>query len=169
MQDFKPIETLYKGYRFRSRIEARWAVFFESLGAKWQYEPEGYSLRNEQWYLPDFYVEKFADCPGYFEVKPDTVLEDLWIDNAEFLSEKLDDDVFILNGAPDFKTYKGFRKLDQTDAFGEREWFNVAFMHEVGGDLTEEFFKSKDLRLAEKHFQEKYQRAVYASRSARFN
>lgn len=25
----KPIETVYKGYRFRSRLEARWAVFFQ--------------------------------------------------------------------------------------------------------------------------------------------
>lgn len=25
------IETEYKGYRFRSRLEARWAVFFDTL------------------------------------------------------------------------------------------------------------------------------------------
>lgn len=24
----KPIETIYNGYHFRSRLEARWAVFF---------------------------------------------------------------------------------------------------------------------------------------------
>lgn len=28
----KAIETRYKGYRFRSRLEARWAVFFDALG-----------------------------------------------------------------------------------------------------------------------------------------
>ena len=36
----KPIPTVYKGYRFRSRLEARWAVFFDACGAKWEYEPE---------------------------------------------------------------------------------------------------------------------------------
>jgi hypothetical protein len=36
------IETHYKGYRFRSRLEARWAVFFDALGYEWQYEPEGF-------------------------------------------------------------------------------------------------------------------------------
>ena len=33
----KPIETEYKGYRFRSRLEARWAVFFDALNIKWEY------------------------------------------------------------------------------------------------------------------------------------
>jgi len=47
------IETVYKGYRFRSRLEARWAVFFETLGIAWRYEEEGYKSRYG-YYLPDF-------------------------------------------------------------------------------------------------------------------
>lgn len=38
-----PIETIYKGYRFRSRLEARWAVYLDACGADWEYEPEGIS------------------------------------------------------------------------------------------------------------------------------
>ena len=38
----KAIETEYSGHKFRSRLEARWAVFFDSLGIKWEYEPEGF-------------------------------------------------------------------------------------------------------------------------------
>ena len=38
----KPIETVYKGFKFRSRLEARWAVFFDACGVRWEYEPEGY-------------------------------------------------------------------------------------------------------------------------------
>jgi hypothetical protein len=49
----KPIETSYQGYRFRSRLEARWAVFFDTLGLAWEYEPEGYVLDGHP-YLPDF-------------------------------------------------------------------------------------------------------------------
>jgi hypothetical protein len=52
----KPIQTLYKGYRFRSRLEARWAVFLDAIQANWTYEPEGYEL-SAGWYLPDFFVE----------------------------------------------------------------------------------------------------------------
>lgn len=50
----KAIETSYKGYRFRSRLEARWAVFFDTLGIKWEYEKQGYSLPSGA-YLPDFW------------------------------------------------------------------------------------------------------------------
>lgn len=58
----KAIETTYKGYRFRSRLEARWAVFFDALEIPWQYEPEGFEKAdpdNEERvvrYLPDFYL-----------------------------------------------------------------------------------------------------------------
>lgn len=57
MGDLKAIETLYKGYRFRSRLEARWAVFLDTLNLKWAYEEEGYALEDAGWYLPDFHVE----------------------------------------------------------------------------------------------------------------
>lgn len=52
----KPIETHYKGYRFRSRLEARWAVFFDALDIEWEYEKEGYDLGEYGWYLPDFWL-----------------------------------------------------------------------------------------------------------------
>jgi hypothetical protein len=52
----KAIETKYKGYRFRSRLEARWAVFFNALGVDWRYEHEGLELSDGSWYLPDFHI-----------------------------------------------------------------------------------------------------------------
>lgn len=51
----KVIETRYQGHRFRSRLEARWAVFFDCLNIKWHYEPEGYET-DHGWYLPDFLI-----------------------------------------------------------------------------------------------------------------
>ena len=53
----KAIETMYNGYRFRSRLEARWAVFFDALGVKYEYEPEGFLLPSGKCYLPDFKVK----------------------------------------------------------------------------------------------------------------
>lgn len=68
----KPIETVYRGHRFRSRLEARWAVFFDALGIKWQYEPEGYHLSDGSRYLPDFWLPGFHLKHGVFvEVKPE--------------------------------------------------------------------------------------------------
>lgn len=60
------IPTEYKGYRFRSRLEARWAVFFDAMGVKWEYEPEGFKLSNGMYYLPDFYL---PDQKLWIEVK----------------------------------------------------------------------------------------------------
>lgn len=64
----RPIETVYAGCRFRSRLEARWAVFFEVADIEWQYEPEGFELTSGTRYLPDFYLPK-SGC--YVEVKGD--------------------------------------------------------------------------------------------------
>lgn len=65
--NIQAIETIYKGYRFRSRLEARWAVFFDEAGIKYEYEPEGFILDDGTKYLPDFYLPK-EDI--YVEVKP---------------------------------------------------------------------------------------------------
>ena len=54
------IETYYNGYRFRSRLEARWAVFFTSLGVEFEYEPQGFVLPGGACYLPDFKVKCFG-------------------------------------------------------------------------------------------------------------
>lgn len=54
----RAIETTYKGYRFRSRLEARWAVFFDTLGITWEYEKEGY-VTSAGPYLPDFWLPDF--------------------------------------------------------------------------------------------------------------
>ena len=76
----KAIQTEYRGYKFRSRLEARWAVFFESMGWKWKYEHQGFNLgwndageTHIKW-LPDFEIEIPSFCGGqraYVEVKGD--------------------------------------------------------------------------------------------------
>ena len=63
----KAIETEYNGYRFRSRLEARWAIFFDAAGIEYQYEPEGFEFEDGTKYLPDFYLPWFK-C--YVEIKP---------------------------------------------------------------------------------------------------
>lgn len=64
--------TAYKGTMFRSRLEARWAVFFDMIGWRWWYEPLDY----EGW-TPDFRVEfpcGHSECSGthslLVEIKP---------------------------------------------------------------------------------------------------
>jgi hypothetical protein len=49
------IETKYNGHLFRSRLEARWAVWLDSLGIKYAYELQGFHLDGDA-YLPDFWL-----------------------------------------------------------------------------------------------------------------
>lgn len=60
------IETSYKGCRFRSRLEARWAVFFDALDIPWEYEPQGWEMDGGARYLPDFWLPEQRD---WVEVK----------------------------------------------------------------------------------------------------
>ena len=70
----KAIETRYAGCRFRSRLEARWAVFFDTLGIRWEYEPEGFLVGFDQRpYLPDF---RLPGLNVWVEVKGDRNLFD---------------------------------------------------------------------------------------------
>jgi hypothetical protein len=50
-RDIKAIPTLYKGVQYRSRLEAKWAAFFDLLGWRFQYEP----FDLEGW-IPDFLI-----------------------------------------------------------------------------------------------------------------
>ena len=63
----KARETIHKGYRFRSRLEARWAVFLDGMGIEYEYEKEGYDLGEHGWYLPDFWLPDFK---VWMEIKP---------------------------------------------------------------------------------------------------
>jgi len=69
----RPIETPYAGRLFRSRLEARWAVFYDVLGIPWMYEPQGFALDagdgSSIAYLPDFFLP-VQHC--YIEIKPCT-------------------------------------------------------------------------------------------------
>lgn len=82
----KAIETIYNGYRFRSRLEARWAVFFDEMGIKYEYEPEGFELSDGTRYLPDFYL---PNLNYYVEVKGrnDHIKEDV-LKCAKFVKQK---------------------------------------------------------------------------------
>jgi hypothetical protein len=68
MSDTKltPIKTFYRGYIFHSRLEAKWAVFLDALNVQWEYEKEGYILKDGTWYLPDFWLPEL-DC--WLEIK----------------------------------------------------------------------------------------------------
>lgn len=70
----KSIPTKYEHIQFRSRLEARWAAFFNRCGWEWEYEP----LDLEGW-IPDFML--MGKSKVLVEVKPyDGGSEEPWSD-----------------------------------------------------------------------------------------
>lgn len=98
-----PIPTVYKGTSFSSRLEARWAVFFDLIGISWQYEPDTYDVGKTA-YRPDFWL---SNMPVFAEVKP------TWphfsgdpLEKCFQLSRATQEAVVLLDGPPDFKGYR---------------------------------------------------------------
>jgi len=96
MGNIKAIETRYKSYRFRSRLEARWAVFFDALGLTWDYEPEGFET-DAGWYLPDFFLKELN---AWVEVKPQH-LNEIEREKAFAVSSHTNAVLFHLNQIPE--------------------------------------------------------------------
>jgi hypothetical protein len=65
----RSIPTRYAGIEYRSRLEARWAAFFDRIGWHYTYEPF-----DADGYIPDFAIH--GDRPMLVEVKPAVVLAD---------------------------------------------------------------------------------------------
>lgn len=97
----KAIETKFDGHRFRSRLEARWAVFLKDLEIEYEYELEGYKLPSGKCYLPDFYLPTM-DC--FVEVKPiiDFDFND-FLKMVEF-SHQSDRNLLVICGTPSNET-----------------------------------------------------------------
>ena len=112
----KAIDTQYKGYRFRSRLEARYAVMFDALGLEWEYEPEGFDLGNGVYYLPDFKVKypEYYGAPAFyewFEVKGDT--SNISIEECVKIFEfSKHHSLTILDGSPKVTVYQRYDSDD---------------------------------------------------------
>lgn len=93
------IETVYKGIRFRSRLEAKWACFFDLCGWAWSYEP----MDLNGW-IPDFAL---GEHPVLVEVKPFFHREE-WKDTVEKINKSGCEMPVILLGASPTHTQAGF-------------------------------------------------------------
>ncbi len=96
----KAIETEYDGYRFRSRLEARWAVFFDAMNIEFDYEFEGFELPSGR-YLPDFWLPQVK---MWAEVKP-IKFTDEEIQKCKELKDATGYHCLLLDGPPNFRTY----------------------------------------------------------------
>jgi len=171
LKQMQAIDTRYRGYSFRSRLEARWAVFLDNLNIHWLYEHEGYYLDGTL-YLPDFYLPSF-DGGSFLEVKPDK-FTDSEMNKVKKLAKASGLKVILAVGVPDcicqeviyyetidgvsdFASYYGLMNADQAR--------NSDRMFAFPG------YENKDLTISMSHWDclgELYLNAVDKARSARF-
>lgn len=97
----KVIETFYQGYKFRSRLEARWARYFDFMGFEYLYEHEGFDLDEYGWYLPDFYL---PHVNMWAEVKP-AAFSNKELDKLKALVMFTQKPALMLIGIPSRKAY----------------------------------------------------------------
>ncbi len=96
--NISPIETEYGGHRFRSRLEARWAIFFDQVGLAYEYEYEGFEMDGIR-YLPDFYI---PSLDRWFEIKGKSLSKEE-LKKCEEFCQRLDNENIkfsILIGSP---------------------------------------------------------------------
>jgi hypothetical protein len=114
----KSIQTQYRDYLFRSRLEARYAVFLDFCHEKWDYEAEGYDLDDGDRYLPDFWLPRlkcFLEVKAQYPNKRE-------IRVCRKLQFHTGNSVAICHGLPT-----------------ENEGLLFGFSNENGGMLTEDF------------------------------
>ncbi len=161
----KAIETRYNGYKFRSRLEARYAVFFDKFGMSWEYEPEGFSLSNPHQddsckfsslinYLPDFRISLFG-LIMWAEVKPEEFCGiELYKANLLCCCDRRP--VLLLVGTPEIKPYS-YLHYQESNC-----WGNGYDCPLGGGEYSIERVTSP------LHYMKQFPLAIEAARSARF-
>lgn len=133
----RALETSYGGCRFRSRLEARWAVFFDHLGLKWDYEPQGFELvpvvegqDHLGCYLPDFWLPGPA---AWFEVKGTNPDVDGWARLTRFASQMSRGHRLLVavGSMPDPRRFDGSGHPYD----GVESAFDIEVLEGVGGDV----------------------------------
>jgi len=170
----RPLEAFYRGYRMRSRLEARWAICFDTLGIEYEYEPQGYKKADGECYLPDFYL---SHVRTYAEIKPVTddpaELTKQMLRCQEFILVGMGEKIVILTGEPAFRPYPMMRLMRLPD--GNESWstqviLDTHFYPQIYTEqnrlfedvLPEQFSKAQD-------FSMEYRNAVYKARGTRFD
>lgn len=124
----KAIQTMYNGYKFRSRLEARWAVFFDQIGANYEYELEGYELSDGTRYLPDFYL---PEENLFIEIKGEYPTEE-YKNMLGVFAGSTGDAVLLISGSPGKQAMELYC-YDSTESTGGNGWNDIKGLSVVRG------------------------------------
>lgn len=168
-KSIKAIETKYNGFRFRSRLEARWAIFFDMIGLKYEYEVEGFDM-NGVCYLPDFYI---PSLDRWFEIKAKPLSEYEMKKCEEFCLNKDNENIkfSVLIGSPEAVNIDKFIGITEFvwEWPSEKYPDNIRFL--APKELSEKEYFSRFMRglwIVPDVTTEELVEAVVAAREARF-
>ena len=102
-------EFEYKGIKFRSKLIASWAIFFNEIGISYEYEPECFILDGDVKFIPTFkirvYLPNYDEYETYFVVVTGDPLDSNKLDQINNLARLTNAEVMELEGPPDFVNY----------------------------------------------------------------
>jgi hypothetical protein len=172
----KAIETEYNGCLYRSRLEARWAVFFDSLNLSFVYEKEGFEIDGER-YLPDFWVN---DWNCWIEIKPNILRKNHNVDDdleykkieREFrLCRKLSDNknevVMLIGGSPYIEGTTNINNLLENDQYSFNYEIIVFYPRSImlSNNFNEKLFNTRfSLKMEIDSFQNRLSQGFYTSK-----
>lgn len=103
----KAIQTTYNEIEFRSRLEARWAIFFDEIGVAHTYEPHDIG----KGYVPDFFLHDIffpsQHSLAIAEIKPLPPNEQ-YLNFLKSVRRPGESDFFVFVGNPSFVQPDGF-------------------------------------------------------------
>lgn len=109
------LPTYYGGVKFKSALEARWAMYFDEINVAWRYEDEGYALPSGP-YLPDFWLPVAG---MHAEVKPDTGFSLLEVTRCRELATMTGHPTVLLDGPPRATSFYLVTSNKHTEVVGD--------------------------------------------------
>lgn len=98
------IPTQYAGVNFRSRLEAKWAAFFDIVKWDWEYEPCDF-----KGWIPDFVIQ--GEKPIFVEVKPIMKGERSFEAEADIERADIAYEALILGVSPQIEEFGWFAEI----------------------------------------------------------
>lgn len=144
----KAIQTWFGGHRYRSKTEAKWAVFLAVLELPFKYEAEGFVIKTEEeefCYLPDFLIPPMLEAwPTWIEVKGDTPTE-REIEKLVYACRARLCDGLLLVGEPDLLGDLLWCVQDG-DGVYQLKWMKQSFLAALFGDTDRAFLLARSYR-----------------------
>lgn len=149
----KAIPTWYGGHCYRSKTEAKWAVFCDVLELSFKYEAEGFVIKTDEdefCYLPDFLIPPIMEAwPTWIEVKG-TEPTEREIEKLVYACRARLCDGLLVIGEPDLMSDLLWCVQD-ADGLYQVKRMKQSFLAAIFGDTDRAFLVARSYRFDKGH------------------